>query len=137
VDAVVVHHVLRASLDPILRDLRSTNGPVPKLSEFPVLDEVDDFGDLQIAGVWLGGQGGARTGITVMISADEAYRIYRVADQVQEWAIEELWPASSTNWPPCPTHPDSHPLVAEVVGDVAVWMCPADSMPVASIGALI
>ena len=113
-----MHHVLRAALDPVLHDLRSTNGPMPKLRESPVLDEVDAFGEVQIAGVWLGGHGGARTGVTVTISAGEAYRIYRVADQVQEWAIEELWPASPTNWPPCPMHPDSHPLVAEIVDDV-------------------
>lgn len=109
---------------------------MPKLRESPVLDEVDDFGDVQIVGVWLGGQGGARTGVTVMISADEAYRIYRVADQVQEWAIEELWPASPTNWPPCPRHPDSHPLVAEIVDDVAVWMCPRDATAISPIGGL-
>ena len=132
----MVHHVLRASLDPVLHDLRLTNGPVPKLSESPVLDEVDDFGDVQIAGVWLGGQGGGRTGVTVMTSSDEAYRIYRVADQVQDWAIEELWPGSPTNWPPCPTHPDSHPLVAEMLGEAAVWMCPRDATAIAPIGQL-
>jgi hypothetical protein len=123
-------------MDLVLHDLRSTNGPVPKLSDSPPFDEVDDNGDVQIAGVWLRGQGGAGQGVSLMVSAGEAYRIYCVADQVQQWAIDELWPGSPTNWPPCPTHPNSHPLVAEIVGEVAVWMCPADSMPVAPIGAL-
>ena len=132
--AIAVHHILEASLDPVLRDVRSTNGPMPRLSESPTLDE-DFDGELQIAGVWLCGAEGA-TGVTVMVSADEACRIYRVADQVQEWVIEELWPGSPTNWPACPTYPDSHPLTASVVGEVAFWICPRDSTPVAPIGEL-
>jgi len=42
------------------------------LTESPLLDEVDDNGELQIVGVWLGGQGGPRTGVTVMIFAGES-----------------------------------------------------------------
>ena len=58
--------------DPVLHHLRSTHRPVPELTESPLLDEVDDNGELQIVGVWLGGQGGPRTGVSVMIFAGES-----------------------------------------------------------------
>lgn len=51
------------------------------------------------------------TSISVRLAdTPRAIGISSVADQVQEWAIEELWIRSATNWPPCPHHSDTHPL---------------------------
>src|SRR6478672_4216266 len=53
-----------------------------------------------------------------------------VADQVQEWAIEECVGDADTNWPRCPHHPDSHPLLASTANASAVWVCPTDQQVV-------
>jgi hypothetical protein len=59
-----------------------------------------------------------------------------MADQVQEWAIEELWGAgASTNWPCCPLHPDNHPMQA-VAQRWCVVDVPAGRTAIALIGAL-
>jgi hypothetical protein len=68
-------------------------------------------------------------------SAATFERIATAADQVQEWAIEgQLWGTAATNWPRCPHHPRSHPLVASAVNEAAVWICPTSHEVVAPIG---
>ena len=64
-------------------------------------------------------------------------RIAMVADQVQEWVIEALWATAPTNWPPCPDHPGTHPLSANVANGAAVWTCPKDGSSFVAIGALV
>jgi hypothetical protein len=59
-----------------------------------------------------------------------------VANQIQEWAIEELWATTATNWPRCPRHPDSHPTKASTREATAVWTCPADELVISTIGEL-
>lgn len=66
-------------------------------------------------------------GVSVERGLPFAEQIVRLADQVQEWAVEALWSARKPAvWPECPDHPDSHPLVARLVtgADAAVWCCP-------------
>ena len=64
-------------------------------------------------------------------------RIASVADQVQEWAVEELCAVGRpTNWPPSPQHPHSHPLSAVVQEGQAVWSCPKTGYVPAGIGQL-
>jgi hypothetical protein len=56
-----------------------------------------------------------------------------VADQVQEWAVEELCSVGKpTNWAQCPEHPLA-PVVSE---GRAVWTCPKTGNVVAKIGHL-
>ena len=57
---------------------------------------------------------------------------------MQEWAIEDqLWGSEApTNWPPCPEHPDSHPMEATTADSTAVWICPRSRHAIAAIGAL-
>jgi hypothetical protein len=59
-----------------------------------------------------------------------------VAEMVQDWAFDELWGTTRTNWPPCPHHPTTHPLAAEVRVGAARWCCPKDGTAVAVIGTL-
>ncbi len=42
-----------------------------------------------------------------------------LADRLQDFVVENLRQGT----PPCPSHP--HPLTPDVIGDVAVWRCPA------------
>jgi hypothetical protein len=54
------------------------------------------------------------------------WRVGFLANQLQEWMIEEIWGA----WPECPDH--SHPL--EPQG--SVWVCPTTERVLASVGDL-
>jgi hypothetical protein len=58
---------------------------------------------------------GCGQGVSAMTGEALPQRIASAADQVQEWAVEELCRIGRpTNWPECPQHPHSHPLSAEV-----------------------
>lgn len=122
--------VLRLAMEPVLRDLRGAAIPAPRVED-------DDWtGDPESPSVMLWGSDGSGAGVSVTRSAPEFERIASVADQVQEWAIEELWGRASTNWPPCPRHPNGHPMKATTRGVSAVWVCPADEALVSEIGML-
>ena len=114
----------------VLADLRATGGPLP------FVDDEDWRNDPDYASAMLGGHDGSGIGISVRLADAESDRIASVADQVQEWAIEELRIRSATNWPPCPHRPDAHPLAAVNRNGVARWACPSDSTAFAPIGSL-
>jgi hypothetical protein len=60
-----------------------------------------------------------------------------VADKFHEWLVEDLPSRGlATNWPPCPWHPSTHPLVTRVADETAVWACPVTHDTVARIGEL-
>lgn len=121
--------VMAESLAPILQDLARA-GIAP-----PTFDETDWMGEAEHASSMMWRGDGSGTGFSVRRADSLPDRIASAADQVQEWAIEgELWGRGSTNWPPCPQHPDNHPLRPTVVGSDAVWVCPADDSVVATIG---
>ena len=109
----------------MLHDALTTGVPVPTVVD----DDWIEFPEMTSA--MLPG-----TGIRVQLDVPEFEQVAELADQVQEWIIEELWGAAPTNWPPCPTHPTTHPLVARAYAGVAVWCCPEDGEPAARIGQL-
>jgi hypothetical protein len=123
--------VLADALGPVLRDVRVSGVPEPQ-----VLD--DDWADdpAMPTAMLLLSPDGSRASLRVDRDEPEPHRIAMVADQVQEWVIEELWPTAPTNWPPCPDHPGTHPLTAKVVHGDAMWTCPADGSPFVAVGAL-
>lgn len=123
-------HRLTDAFDLVLVDLRSAGVPIPELVEGDWAD------DPEWATAYLCSQDGGSTGIRVTVDASEADRVAEVADQVQEWVIEELWPERATNWPRCLEHPDTHPLSVVAASGVARWVCPISRMPSATIGAL-
>jgi hypothetical protein len=60
-----------------------------------------------------------------------------LAEQVQEWELEELAAAGfPATWPQCPDHPNSHPLSPEARGGQALWTCPRTGRRIAVIGGL-
>ncbi|MFI6759859.1 hypothetical protein ACIBF5_12060 [Micromonospora sp. NPDC050417] len=123
--------VLRQALEPVLRDIGVSGAPVPDIRDE---DWADDPGT-ESAMLW--SRDGSGAGVSVIVAQSAPDRVAHVADQVQEWVIEELWRRAPTNWPVCPRHPDSHPLVATVRGAAAVWVCPVDEAVVAPVGALV
>ena len=125
-----VDEVLRRALVPVLRDLESSGIAAPRI-------EADGWwSDPDLPTVMLWSPDGSGMGVNVFPPARMSERIASVADQVQEWVIEELWRQGPTNWPRCPLHPSTHPMKALAQDDAAVWACPFDDTFVAVIGAL-
>ena len=132
VDAADVDMALLRALEPVFRDLESCGVPVPEVREadWPPPD------DPLTAYARLWAQDGGGTGISLSLVESEPEQIAAAAEQVQEWAIEELWARGLTNWPRCLDHPDTHPRVPAIADGVAVWACPADGVHVSPIGSL-
>jgi hypothetical protein len=122
--------VLMQSLEPVLRDIRASGMPEPEVRDGDWLD------DPQFSSAWLCSSDGSAVGVRVMWAAAEADRVVEVADQVQEWLVHELIGTSATNWPPCPNHPDNHPLMAWTRGRIAMWICPSDGTQFSPLGSL-
>jgi hypothetical protein len=75
--------------------------------------------------------------VTVTKGAGLSHQVVYLADQLQDWAVENLWEhRRSPVWPVCPDHPDSHPMRPSEDEGRAVWLCPATSRLVAEIGLL-
>jgi hypothetical protein len=124
---------LRASLEPVLRDMRASGAIVPDVRE----EAHDDLGpDYVYAWIRHPESVGSQS-IHVQVSLPPAERIADLADQVQEWEVEELAAAGRpATWPECPEHPDSHPLAPQARGDQAAWTCPVSGHVISVIGAL-
>ena len=124
---------LRANLEPVLRDMRSSGAIVPVILE----EAHDDLGPDCVC-AWIQTPGGAGSrGIRVQVSLPAPERLADLADQLQEWEIEELAAAGRpATWPECPQHPDTHPLAPQARGDQATWCCPASGQVISGIGAL-
>jgi hypothetical protein len=125
-----VDTLLKQAMEPILRDLAGAGIAAPRVDD----DDWADDPDSVSAMLW--SHDGSGTGVRVSRSASAFERIAAIADQVQEWAIHELWPEEPTNWPPCRNHPNGHPLEATSRAGAAVWACPADNTAFSPIGAL-
>jgi hypothetical protein len=121
---------LRTTLDPVLRDLRTSGAIVPDVRE----QAWDDDPDFVFAFI---GSDSSGLGIRVELGLPAAERVADLADQVQEWEVEELAAEGRpATWPECPEHPDSHPLAPVVRDSDAVWSCPRSGHVIQPIGAL-
>jgi hypothetical protein len=126
-----VHDELATALAPILRDLAQPGGVRPEVRDQPWQRERGT------ASAYLYASDGSGTGIWMELDQPQSTRVAALADQVQEWAVEALWTLGRpTNWPPCPHHPDGHPLAAEERTGRAVWVCPVLGGEVSAIGEL-
>jgi hypothetical protein len=130
--------LLRATVEPILRDLRTSGAIVPDV----VAEAHDDAGPDRVA-AWIQPAPGAdyraigSQGIYVQADLSLPERLADLADQIQEWEVEELSAAGRpATWPECPQHPNTHPLTPEARGDQAAWCCPRTGQVIAGIGAL-
>jgi hypothetical protein len=122
--------VLAEALKPVLRDLKSTGAPLPEVRE------EDWAADPAREVAYLVSQDGSMSGIAVELNAAEVDRTVWVTDQVQDWVIEELQGTTTTNWPPCPNHPETHPLRCAARGADARWVCPHDGTTFQHVGLL-
>ena len=124
---------LRANLEPVLRDMRGSGAIVPD-----ILEEAHDNLGPDCVCAWIQTPGGAGSrGIGVQVSLPAPERLADLADQLQEWEIEELAAAGRpATWPQCPQHPGTHPLAPQARGGQAAWCCPASRQVISIIGAL-
>ena len=129
---------LRASLEPVLRDMRNSGAIVPRVVE----EAHDDPGPGGVS-AWIQPPDGAGShdvgsrGIHVQVGLPPAERLVGLADQLQDWEVEELAAAGRpATWPECPQHPGSHPLSPRVPGGQAAWCCPVSGQVISVIGAL-
>jgi hypothetical protein len=123
--------VLRETAAPVLRDLHASSVIVPDIRE-----EAHEDGGAKAVCAWIQGPDGTSgTGIWVWLASPPAERVVELAEQLQEWEVDELYEAGRpTNWPECPEHPNSHRLSPEVHGDAAVWSCPDSGHVICAIG---
>jgi hypothetical protein len=105
-------------LSSIFNDLRSGRLDVPQ-----VVDE-DWMNAPGMESFWLRFSDGSIAGIRVDLAATPAEQCAWIADQIQEYVIDDqLQGTDRTNWPPCPLHPRTHPLTPVAVGEQAAWTC--------------
>ena len=121
---------LSTALAAVLADVRSCGVPVPRVEDEP-------WGNTPgMATAMMHSSDGSATGVSVDADDSPAAQLARVADQVQDWVIEQLWSSGPTNWPRCPLHPSSHPMTAAVSDGAAVWTCPVTATVVCAVGSL-
>ena len=112
---------LQANLAPVLRDITATGAIVPEIRE----EAHEDLGPHMVSAWMQGPDGVTGSGLRVDMALPAAERLADIAEQVQEWEVEELAAAGrSATWPECPEHPNSHPLSPRVQDGAAVWVCP-------------
>ena len=121
---------MRRSIEPILRDLQSAGIAQPRI------EAADWSGSSDWPSVMLWSPSGSGAGVQVSRLARTSEQVASVADQVRDFVIEELWSHASTNRPPCPRHPGTHPMKALAQDDVAAWVCPVDDTMMSIIGSL-
>jgi hypothetical protein len=119
------------ALAPLLADLASTAVPLPRLELGRGVDGTElvwvRLASGSAVGVWLG-------------AADETdlERRLRVLDVAHEAVVEDLPSLGRpTNWPPCPEHPDNHPLVISGDGPDVAWACPRGGSTRIPVGHLV
>lgn len=101
---------LARAVQALVRDLRTLEGVTLTLH--------GDLVEVQQAG-------GPPAPLDHATGASEEQLKAHIADRLQDYVVDALWTAGfPTSWPPCPDHPDSHPLRAVVLDEVAVWSCP-------------
>lgn len=85
--------------------------------------------------VWM--PNGSGTGVRINDAGSELEQLADLSDQVHEAVVEGRWSEGlSTSWPPCPSHPDRHPLNITIAGTAVVWACPSSGQVLCPVGQL-
>ena len=117
------------ALELVVRDLKRTGGLTLRVLDEPV-DNLYGY-----ESVWLLSGRRWRTGLSAPLEMGSAERVVHVADQVQEFVMEELGRLGrAASWPECGEHPGSHPLEARLTEGGPGWVCPKSGRTVAAIG---
>jgi hypothetical protein len=126
-----VNDHLNRTLVAVLAHLEAGGAPLPTVQ----LEAWQSWPAAESAYLWAAD--GSGQGVWVDTAKTAAEQVAMVADQVQDWAVEELCRLGlPTNWPRCPEHPVNHPMEPAVDAGVAVWRCSASKRPACEIGHL-
>jgi hypothetical protein len=118
-------------LDAVLNDLARTAQLIPRVED----RQWSNYPSQETAMVFAAD--GTGQGVSILTTLSPPSQLAGLADQVQEWAVEELnRQARPAVWPECPVHPNTHPLAPVVLEDTALWRCPKSRTVVAAIGTL-
>ena len=109
------------ALRRVLADLTGTSELRPRVAV--------DFTDPSELQYWYKSEGGGSHGALLRWTEDEETATVRLADLVQDDALDDLW---GPVWPVCPGH--THPAQATLHDDRATWVCPRSRHVVALIG---
>lgn len=123
--------IVREAAAPVLRDMAAT-GPIV----LDVREEAHADNGSDVVCAWVRSSlGNAAMGISIYLASPVTKRVAELAEQLQEFELEELCAAGrSATWPECPEHPDSHPLEPAVRDDAAMWLCPRSGDVICAIG---
>lgn len=120
---------LSRALRPVLLDLDATGYPVPTVE--PSDWQTRPTGE----SAYLRSPDGSGQGVWVDTALGAAQQVAMVAEQVQEWAVEERASRRlGSNWPRCEEHPASHPMTPVADWRGAVWECPLSHRAACEIG---
>lgn len=113
--------VLRQAVAPLLADLATSGLSLPDIR-----DEAHEERAAPSTCGWIEGPGRTGEGISVRLDSSAAEQVAQLAEQIQNWAADQLHDSGHTSeWPACPRHRDApHRLQPEVRDGVAVWTCP-------------
>jgi hypothetical protein len=126
--------VVDAALAPVLLDLRAADVIVPEV-RYEAWDRGPGYVCACIAPA---GRTVGSLGVWVELAASGSEQVAQLAEQVQEWEVEELCATGrSATWPECPEHPNTHPLEPVVTHEgAAIWRCPRSALAICAIGEL-
>jgi hypothetical protein len=105
-----------------------------RIDTMPDGDATNSDSDETVVFVFL--PGGESIGLIVPPLISDAVAL-QAGDAIHEAVIEARWAAGlSTAWPPCPFHPNSHPLFLQAVASGVSWACPDTSALLHELGRL-
>ena len=124
--------ILRETVGPLLRDLEAAGLRLPDIRE-----EVRYGCDPAQVCAWIEEVDGGGSGIVILKELPAPERVALLAEQIQNWAADQLHDASLyPEWPVCPIHPAAGRAHPEVRDAAAVWVCSQARHPISAIGSL-
>jgi hypothetical protein len=98
---------------------------------------LDTLDELDLVAFWINGR--LDSVYSVGKDPDLEDLCVAAAERASDLISEELAGRRASNWPPCPVHPNSHPLQPTLgAGGGAVWTCPRGdgvAVPIGQLGA--
>jgi hypothetical protein len=124
--------ILSETVAPLLRDLAATGMRLPDIRP-----EAHHVSGMEGVGAWIHEPDGCGSGIDIATDLPPAERVERLAEQIQNWAADQLHDAGrKPEWPLCPQHPACNRASPEVVDGSPVWVCGEGPHVISAIGSL-
>jgi hypothetical protein len=125
--------IVRETTAPLLHDLAVTGMRLPDVRE-----EARYACPADHVCAWIqepNGQGASD--ISILTLVPQAERVSLLAEQIQNWAADQLHDAGrSPEWPVCPDHPASGRAFPQVIEESPVWTCGESGHLISIIGYL-